>query len=91
MALVSGLLLGGLLGSAPGVADTARGRLLYENHCGCCHESVLHVREHRKAVSSEELRQFIRRWAAEQELPWRDADVEDVYRYLNNRYYKFTP
>jgi cytochrome c2 len=89
--VLSGSLLGGLLPSPAGVADTERGRLLYENHCMSCHESVVHIREQRKAVNPAELRGAIQRWAAELKLRWQDADVNDVYRYLNNRYYKFQP
>lgn len=89
--LISGSLLGGLLLSPAGMADTERGRLLYENHCMSCHESVVHIREQRKAVNPGELRGAIQRWAAELKLRWQDADVNDVYQYLNNRYYKFQP
>ncbi|MCK7583313.1 MAG: hypothetical protein MZV65_52385 [Chromatiales bacterium] len=62
---LAGPLLGGLWCSAPGMADTERGRLLYENHCMSCHESVLHIREKRKAANPAELRAAIERWAAE--------------------------
>jgi mono/diheme cytochrome c family protein len=88
---VAGLLLGGLWCSAPGMADTERGRLLYENHCMSCHESVLHIREKRKAANPAELRAAIGRWAAELGLAWQEAEAEDVYKYLNSRYYKFQP
>lgn len=87
----SGSLLGGSLLSPAGMADTERGRLLYENHCMSCHESVVHIRTQRKAVSPAELRGAIRRWAGELKLTWQDAEVEDVYKHLNNRYYKFQP
>lgn len=89
--LLTGSLLGGLLAAPAGMADTERGRLLYENHCMSCHESVVHVRSQRKAVSPAALRAAIQRWAAETKLGWREAEVGDVYQYLNNRYYKFQP
>lgn len=89
--LLSGSLLGGSLLSPLSMADTERGRLLYENHCMSCHESVVHIREHRKAANPPALRAAIRRWVAELKLTWQEAEVEDVYKHLNNRYYKFQP
>ena len=70
-------------------ADGERGRLLYENHCQTCHESVVHIREQRKAKTPADLRAAIERWAAERKLTWGADEQADVYRYLNNRYYKF--
>lgn len=70
-------------------ADSERGRLLYENHCMVCHESVVHVREDRKAASREDLRAWIRRWEQQLELEWEGSDIEDVTEYLNDRYYGF--
>lgn len=83
-------LLGGmLLVSAPSSADAERGRLLYENQCTVCHESVVHIRERRKAANAAELRAFIQRWAAELKLTWSQDEMNDVFQYLNKRYYKF--
>jgi len=66
-----------------------RGMLLHENHCLGCHESRLHLREHRKARNMTELKQWVTRWAAQQKLTWDANDVDDVVRYLNLRYYRF--
>lgn len=84
--LVASLLAGW---GAPAAADTQRGRLLYENHCQACHTSVVHVRDQRKAKSPAELRAFILRWSGELKLKWSDDELADVYRHLNNLYYKF--
>jgi len=72
-------------------ADTERGRLLYENHCQSCHESVLHVREKRQARGLAEVYWQATRWAVDQKLEWRYPDINDVVQYLNNRYYQFRP
>jgi len=81
--------LGGLvLAGAPALADSERGRLLYENHCTGCHESTLHVREDREAESLAQVRSQIRRWHQYLGLPWSAQDVEDVLVYLNGRYYR---
>jgi mono/diheme cytochrome c family protein len=80
-----------LLLSLPGnaQADTERGRLLYENHCTGCHQSTLHIRSERKVGTEAGLRAFIQRWAGELKLTWKDDELNDVYQYLNSRYYRF--
>ncbi len=70
-------------------ADAERGRLLYENHCTSCHASTLHVRDQRKTKKPAEMRAMILRWSRELKLNWSENELADVYRYLNNRYYKF--
>jgi mono/diheme cytochrome c family protein len=66
-----------------------RGRLLYENHCTSCHESVVHIRQDRKARSLQEVTWQITRWAAVQNLDWRYDEVRDVLGYLNAHFYRF--
>jgi len=69
-------------------ADSARGKLLYENHCTVCHTSVVHIRDNRKARSRDEIRTWVQRWSKELGLQWGSAEVDDVIDYLNGRYYK---
>ncbi len=69
--------------------DVERGRMLYENHCTSCHESVVHIRNDRKAKSLGEVNWQIARWATEHRLEWRYDEVRDVSRYLNAQYYQF--
>jgi len=66
-----------------------RGRLLYENHCLSCHDSVAHVRADHKVVSLAELGEEIARWATVLKLDWDDSETTAVLRYLNARYYHF--
>jgi len=76
--------------SAEAQAPTmSRGMLLYENHCLGCHESRLHLREHRSARDMNELRHWVAHWAVQQALTWDANDVRDVAQYLNLRYYHF--
>jgi len=70
-------------------ANMERGRLLYENHCTSCHASTVHIRDQRKTKSQAELRAWILRWSGELKLNWSEDELADVYRHLNNRYYKF--
>jgi cytochrome c5 len=72
-------------------ADMERGRLLYENHCMFCHASTVHVRDQRKTRTPAELRARIQQWSGELKLHWQENDVNDVFLYLNNRYYRFAP
>jgi len=71
------------------MADAERGRLLYENHCTICHTSTVHIRDHHKARVPAELRAWILRWSGELKLNWGEDELADVYRHLNNRYYRF--
>ena len=65
----------------------SRGKLLYENHCLGCHESVVHVRERRQVKSLTEVQAQVARWSSYQNLRWNKEDVGEVVRYLNERYY----
>ena len=69
--------------------ELSRGQLLYENDCRGCHESVVHVREGRKASSPAAVEGWVRRWSGELKLGWSDDEVREVTRYLSQRYYKF--
>ena len=71
-------------------ADAERGRALYEARCDLCHRTSVHVREARKAMSFEGLRQQVVRWNAEiGGGTWSREEVDDVTLYLNSRYYFF--
>ncbi len=69
--------------------ELSRGQLLYENDCRGCHESVVHVREQRKASTPAAVEAWVRRWSGELRLGWGDDEVRAVSRYLGERYYKF--
>jgi mono/diheme cytochrome c family protein len=79
-----------LLLSASGVAaDPDRGRLLYENHCGSCHESSVHIREVQAAKSLEAVRAQVVRWQEALGLQWSAEEVGDVSEYLNVAWYHY--
>lgn len=69
--------------------DTQRGKLLYENHCRACHESNLHIRKHSAVSSIGDVRFQIDRWQAELGLRWNRQDMDDIFEYLDTRYYHF--
>ena len=67
-----------------------RGQLLYENHCTACHEKSVHGRNHYKANSINDIRQWVIRWSNNLELGWERNDVNVVTDFLNQRYYHLT-
>jgi len=78
-----------LVTSSAAAADIERGKLLYENTCGVCHESTLHVRERRKARTFEQIQVQVVRWSTAAEAQWTLEEVEDVTDYLNSNYYRY--
>jgi mono/diheme cytochrome c family protein len=75
--------------SVPVQADEARGRALYENHCGECHSARVHDRAQRLPTNLAELRAQVDRWQKELKLRWSDEDIADVVGFLNATKYKF--
>lgn len=70
-------------------ADPERGRLLYENHCGACHESSVHIREVQAAESLDAVRAQVAHWQEVLRLQWSPEDVGDVAEYLNAAWYHY--
>ena len=70
-------------------ADPDRGKLLYENHCLECHESQVHIRERRGSSSIADVVFQIDRWQQELRLNWKVAEMNDVLKYLDEKFYRF--
>jgi hypothetical protein len=90
--ILSGMLLSVFNVNAATLAtdqDISLGADLYANHCGGCHESRLHIRQHRKARSLQGIETYVRRWQKAQDLNWDKQQVRAVTQYLNLRYYKY--
>ena len=76
----------------PGVVlaqDPARGRVLYETHCGTCHYERVHQRARTAVKDISDLRDMVARWAAQTKHPFTLDEVEDVVQYLNESHYRF--
>ena len=71
------------------LANPERGRLLYENHCGACHESSVHIREVQAAESLAAVRAQVAHWQEVLRLQWSPEDVGDVAEYLNAAWYRY--
>jgi len=67
----------------------SRGQLLYENHCTTCHASQVHIRNNRKARSVEDVRGWVIHWERELKFNWNNVDVNNVSKFLTERFYKF--
>lgn len=70
--------------------DIQRGRALYENHCQKCHDTTVHGRKNRAALSVGDLREIVNQWQSNQGLRWRDDEIDDVVHYLSNTRYFFS-
>lgn len=83
------------LAALPAVAQTqavpaSRGEMLYANHCGACHTSQMHWRERRVAADWAGVREQVQRWQGTLQLGWNDADIDEVTRHLNQRFYHYS-
>lgn len=76
---------------APAAEGFDRARALYENHCRSCHESWAHTRDGRAVDSIDELRVRVASWSLHTSLGWTDEEINAVTRYLDRRFYRFTP
>lgn len=79
----------GLLGG-PAWAQS-RGELLYNTNCVACHNEKMHWRGRKLVNDWDSLEEQVRRWQQASSLGWRDQDIMEVARYLNDRFYGFTP
>jgi len=77
--------------AAQGAPDAARGEMLYQNHCGGCHSSAIHIRKSQRSRSVAEVYGWVDHWARYNKLDWSDEEVADVTAFLLSRYYRFTP
>jgi hypothetical protein len=68
-----------------------RGELLYTTHSVSCHTTQMHWRAYKKAVDWDSLQLEVRRWQGNAGLQWRESDITEVSRYLNDTIYRFPP
>jgi len=67
----------------------SRGQALYELHCIGCHTTQMHWRANRRATDWVSLRAQVRLWQGNSHLHWSDDDIDEVARFLNERFYRF--
>ena len=69
--------------------DAARGRLLYETHCGACHYERVHQRLRSAVRDIADLRDMVARWAPQTKRTYTLDEREDIVQYLNESHYRF--
>jgi mono/diheme cytochrome c family protein len=79
-----------LVGLPAAAQDAARGKLLYETHCGGCHYERVHQRDRAKSPvkSLSGLRDEVVLRAGQTGRPFTLEDLEDVAEYLNRSHYQ---
>ena len=74
--------------AAAGAADLERGRMLHENHCRMCHDSIAYKRGKNIANSYAEIKAQVTRWQTNTGLQWSEADIDSVTAFVAKTYYK---
>ena len=69
--------------------ELSRAALLYENHCNLCHTQQIHWRDKKIANNWKSLIAQVDFWQHASGLEWTKADIKEVSRYLNTRFYHY--
>jgi mono/diheme cytochrome c family protein len=78
-----------LLLAVPAAAqDAARGRALYETHCGGCHYERVHERLKTDIKDLDGLRAAVARWAPQTRRSFTPDELADIVEYLNVSHYR---
>lgn len=72
-------------------ADADNAQKLYDQNCISCHGPEIYTREDRKVTSLPGLQRQVQRCELALGLKWFDEDINDMTRFLNERYYRFEP
>lgn len=78
-----------LSAAAAAAQDEARGRLLYETHCGTCHYERVHQRKQSAVGDLAQLRDMVARWIRQTRHRFTLDEQEAVVQYLNRSHYRF--
>jgi mono/diheme cytochrome c family protein len=69
-------------------ADLERGRMLHENHCRMCHDSIAYKRGERIANDYAQIKAQVTRWQTNTGLRWSEEDIDNVTAFVAKTYYK---
>ncbi len=90
-ALLSLVLTWAVPAQAADLPDANDGQLLYDTNCISCHGTQVRWRGQSLAHDWPSLQAQVQRWQSNSALDWREADVQDVTRYLSDSIYHFEP
>ena len=82
------VLLLAVLAAPASAQDAARGKLLYETHCGGCHYERVHDRLRTDIRDLPDLRAQVERWAPQTGRRFTPEEIADVAEYLNVSHYR---
>jgi mono/diheme cytochrome c family protein len=77
-----------LVAGAAAAQDVERGRMLHENHCRMCHDSIAYKRGERIAKDYAAVRAQVTRWQTNTGLRWSQDDIDNVAAYVSQHYYQ---
>lgn len=69
--------------------DLERARMLYDNHCRMCHDSIAFERTAKIATNYAQIKAQVARWQTNTGLRWSEQDIDGVTAYLAKMYYKY--
>jgi mono/diheme cytochrome c family protein len=78
-----------LAGVSAAAQDLERGRLLHENHCRMCHESIAYKRGAKLAADYAGVKAQVTRWQTNTGLRWSAEDIDNVTAFVAQTYYKY--
>ena len=79
-----------VLACAPAAAqDLERGRMLHENHCRMCHDSIAYKRGAKLAADYAGVKAQVTRWQTNTGLRWTEEDIDSVTAFVARTYYKY--
>jgi cytochrome c5 len=88
-AVAAAVIAGGAAWQSAAAADADRGMVLYEARCVACHSTSVHNRDARKAKTFADVREWVSRWSNFLGSDWGPTEIDDVSRYVNDRFYGF--
>ncbi|MHB8622338.1 MAG: c-type cytochrome [Sulfuricaulis sp.] len=69
--------------------NVAAGKKLYDANCISCHTDSVYTRQDRKITSLDGLKQQVHSCGHAANIKLRQAQIDDLVKYLNTTYYKF--
>jgi mono/diheme cytochrome c family protein len=78
-----------LAGVSAAAQDLERGRLLHENHCRMCHDSIAYKRGAKLAPDYAAVKAQVTRWQTNTGLRWSAEDIDSVTAFVARTYYQY--